>query len=42
VRGEAVGRFDHLDVETQRILSKVDDAFTGLMEKETALDPWPG
>jgi hypothetical protein len=31
LRGEAMGRFDKLDSGTQRILSKVDDAFTGLM-----------
>jgi len=29
--GAAMGRFDKLDVGTQRILSKVDDAFAGLM-----------
>jgi len=31
LRGETMGRFDKLDLGTQRILSKVDDAFTGLM-----------
>jgi hypothetical protein len=31
LRGEAMGRFGKLDIGTQRILSKVDDAFTGLM-----------
>lgn len=31
LRGEAMGRFDKLDLGTQRILSRVDDAFTGLM-----------
>jgi hypothetical protein len=31
LRGEAMGRFDKLDIGTQRILSKVDNAFTGLM-----------
>jgi hypothetical protein len=31
LRGEAMGRFDKLDIGTQRILSKVDDAFSGLM-----------
>jgi hypothetical protein len=30
-QGAAMGRFDKLDLGTQRILSKVDDAFTGLM-----------
>jgi internalin A len=33
--GEAMGRFDQLDVGTQRILSQVDDAFTGLMQSLT-------
>jgi internalin A len=32
LRGEAMGRFDKLDIGTQRILSRVDDAFTGLMQ----------
>jgi Leucine-rich repeat (LRR) protein/GTPase SAR1 family protein len=32
LRGEAVGRFDKLDVSAQRILSKVDDAITALMQ----------
>lgn len=35
LRGEAMGRFDQLDVGTQRILSQVDDAFTGLMQSLT-------
>jgi hypothetical protein len=35
LRGEAMGRFDNLDIGTQRILSKVDDAFTGLMKAFT-------
>jgi hypothetical protein len=35
LRGEAMGRFDQLDIGTQRILSKVDDAFTGLMTAYT-------
>ncbi|MCP5522572.1 MAG: hypothetical protein H7A46_13605 [Verrucomicrobiales bacterium] len=34
-RGEAVCRFDKLDTGTQRILSKVDDAFAGLMAAYT-------
>jgi hypothetical protein len=33
--GEAVGRFDKLDVSTQRILSQVDAAFTALMQTLT-------
>jgi hypothetical protein len=33
--GEAVGRFDKLDVSTQRILSQVDAAFTVLMQTLT-------
>ncbi len=33
--GEALGRFDGLDVSTQRILSKVDDAYTRLMQTLT-------
>jgi hypothetical protein len=33
--GEAVVRFDKLDVGQQRLLSKVDDAFTGLMQALT-------
>jgi GTPase SAR1 family protein len=35
LRGEAMGRFDKLDIGTQEILSKVDDAFTGLMTAYT-------
>ncbi len=35
LRGEAMGRFDKLDLRTQRILSKVDNAFTGLMRALT-------
>ena len=35
LRGDAIGRFDRLDLSTQRILSKVDDAFTGLMQALT-------
>jgi len=35
LRGEAMGRFDKLDIGTQRILSRVDDAFTGLMRALT-------
>jgi Leucine-rich repeat (LRR) protein/GTPase SAR1 family protein len=35
-RGEAMGRFDRLDIGTQRILSKVDDAFDDLMRALTA------
>jgi Leucine-rich repeat (LRR) protein len=34
-RGAAMNRFDKLDVGTQRILSRVDDAFTGLMNAFT-------
>ncbi len=34
-RDEAMGRFDHLDINTQRILSEVDDAFNGLMQTLT-------
>ena len=30
--GDAMGRFDRLEIGTQRILSRVDDAFTGLMQ----------
>jgi internalin A len=33
--GEALGRFDRLDISTQRILSQVDDAFTKLMQALT-------
>jgi hypothetical protein len=33
--GEALGRFDKLDIGTQRLLSQVDDAFTGLMQTLT-------
>ncbi len=33
--GEALGRFDRLDLNTQRTLSRVDDAFTGLMQALT-------
>lgn len=33
--GEALGRFDRLDVGTQRILSQVDAAFTSLMQALT-------
>lgn len=33
--GEAVGRFDKLDVSTQRILSQVDATFTALMQTLT-------
>lgn len=35
LRGETMGRFDQLDIGTQRILSRVDDAFTGLMQALT-------
>ena len=35
LRGEAMGRFDKLDIGTQRILSRVDDAFKGLMQALT-------
>ncbi|RJO63533.1 MAG: hypothetical protein C4523_20060 [Myxococcales bacterium] len=35
LRGEAMGRFDQLDIGTQRILSRVDDAFAGLMQTLT-------
>jgi hypothetical protein len=35
-RDETIGRFDKLDTSTQRILSKVDDAFSTLMQ--TTLD----
>jgi len=35
LRGEAMGRFDQLEIGTQRILSRVDDAFTGLMHSLT-------
>lgn len=31
----SVGRFDKLDINTQRILSKVDDAYTGLIQAFT-------
>ncbi|MGA2797882.1 MAG: COR domain-containing protein [Thermoguttaceae bacterium] len=33
--GEDLSRFDRLDIGEQRILSKVDDAFTGLMQTLT-------
>ena len=33
--GEDIRRFDRLDTSTQRILSKVDEAFTGLMQTLT-------
>jgi Leucine-rich repeat (LRR) protein len=33
--GEIVGRFDQIDIGVQRILSKVDDAFSGLMHALT-------
>jgi GTPase SAR1 family protein len=33
--GEAMGRFDRLDIGTQRTLSRVDDAFTSLMNSLT-------
>ena len=35
LRGEAMGRFAKLDIGTQRILSWVDDGFTGLMQSLT-------
>jgi len=35
LRGEAMGRFDTLDSGTQRILSRVDDGFSGLMQALT-------
>jgi GTPase SAR1 family protein len=35
LRGEAMGRFDQLDTGTQRILSRVEDAFTCLMHSLT-------
>jgi GTPase SAR1 family protein len=35
LRGDAMGRFDKLDVRTQRILSRVDDGFAGLMQSLT-------
>lgn len=35
LHGEAVGRFDNLDDSAKRILSKVDDSFTGLMQAFT-------
>lgn len=35
LRGEAMGRFDRLDGGTQRILSRVDDAFAGLLQSLT-------
>jgi hypothetical protein len=35
LRGEEMGRFDQLDIGTQRILSRVDDGFTGLMQSLT-------
>ena len=35
LRGDAIGRFDKLDLSAQRILSQVDDAFTGLMQALT-------
>jgi Leucine-rich repeat (LRR) protein len=35
LRGEARGRFDQLDMSTQRILSRIDDAYTGLMRTLT-------
>jgi len=35
MHGEAIGRFDRLDISALRILSKVDDAFTGLMQALT-------
>jgi Leucine-rich repeat (LRR) protein len=35
LRGEALGRFDRLDIGTQRILSRVDDAYTSLMHSLT-------
>jgi len=31
-QGEVMGRFDRVDVSTQRILSRVDDAYTGLLQ----------
>jgi hypothetical protein len=34
-QGEAMGRFDKLDIGTQRTLSKLDDGFTGLMQSLT-------
>jgi hypothetical protein len=33
--GEVLGRFDQMDIGIQRILSKVDDAFTGLLQALT-------
>ncbi len=35
LRGESMGRFDRLEIGTQRILSRVDDAFMGLMHSLT-------
>jgi hypothetical protein len=35
LRGEAMGRFDRLDIGTQSILSRLDDAFTDLMQSLT-------